>query len=420
MDIQQFGQKAYDFIVNPIELDARINILEGSVRSGKTVCMIPKTLMLVDSGPKGLGVFTGVSKDTVYDNVLRDLFDVIGRNNYNYNRSNGELNLFGDEWKVIGAKDEGSEKYIRGKTIAKANCDELSLMPERFFKQLLNRMSIAGARLYGTTNPDNPNHYLYREYITDLEKLNSGMVKVIHFELDDNPNLSEEYKMFIRAAYSGVFYQRFILGLWVIAEGAIYKDAYNAALLFDEYGSGGIAEAPQGLFGPGGHIERIIGIDYGTTNPCVFLDVYDDGETLWQRKEYYWDSKKEERQKTDEEYVDDLIEFIGEDTNVSVLVDPSAASFIAALRARGIVTWDVDTADNSVLDGIRMFGSMMKRGKYRIHRSCTNTIREVTSYCWNEKKSLLGVEEPVKQNDHTCDAGRYIVKTKISEWRLTT
>jgi PBSX family phage terminase large subunit len=414
MEIQQFGEKAYNFIVNPIALDARINILEGSVRSGKTIAMIPKTLNIIDSGAKGLSVFTGVSKDTIYDNVLRDLFDTIGKNNFNYNRNTGELELFGTEWKVIGAKDEGSEKYIRGKTIANANCDELSLMPERFFKQLLNRMSVPGAKLYGTTNPDNPNHYLYREYITDVDKLKSGMVKVIHFELDDNPNLTDEYKMFIRAAYSGVFYQRFILGLWVVAEGAIFKDSYNAALLFDD------ETMPVGLTGQGGYVDRYIGIDYGTTNPMVFLDNYDDGDTLWIVKEYYWNSKVENRQKTDSEYATDLIEFIGEGQYATPILDPSAASFRAELLYRGVVAQETECkADNAVLDGIRIFASMMKRGKIRIHKRCVNLIREVQSYCWNEKKSLLGIEEPIKENDHTCDAERYVVKTKIPEWRLT-
>jgi len=200
MILQPFGKKALQFILTPVGQDSRITILEGSVRSGKTVAMIPKLINMCGDAPQGLGVITGVSKDTIYDNILRDLFDVVGTRNYHYNRQSGELDLFGDEYKVIGAKDEGSEKYIRGKTIARAYCDELSLMPERFFKQLLNRMSVPGARLYATTNPDSPYHYLYTEYINDPEKLASKMVKVIHFELDDNPALDEEYKHFIRNA----------------------------------------------------------------------------------------------------------------------------------------------------------------------------------------------------------------------------
>lgn len=230
MEYGQWGEKALDFIETPYYEDAFINILEGSVRSGKTVAMIPKWLTYIITAPPGLLLMVGVSKDTVYDNVLSDLFDTLGENNYRYNRQSGDLLIY---WsardgrhtrrvKVVGAKDEGSEKYIRGKTLAGAYCDELTLMPERFFKQLLNRLSVRGAKLYATTNPDSPAHYLYKEYITNETKLRNGLVKVIHFELDDNPNLGDEYKTNIRNSYSGVWFKRMILGIWVLAEGVIY------------------------------------------------------------------------------------------------------------------------------------------------------------------------------------------------------
>ena len=167
MEFRDWGVKALDFIEKPIEEDAFINILEGSVRSGKTVAMIPKWLNYIMTGPPGLLLMTGVSKDTIYDNVLNDLFDTIGEENYHYNRQSGSLDVFwrdadGEHMrriKVVGAKDEGSEKFIRGKTLAGAYCGELTLMPERFFKQLLNRLSVPGAKLYSTTNPDSPMHY---------------------------------------------------------------------------------------------------------------------------------------------------------------------------------------------------------------------------------------------------------------------
>ena len=171
MEFRDWGVKALDFIEKPIEEDAFINILEGSVRSGKTVAMIPKWLNYIMTGPPGLLLMTGVSKDTIYDNVLNDLFDTIGEENYHYNRQSGSLDVFwrdadGEHMrriKVVGAKDEGSEKFIRGKTLAGAYCDELTLMPERFFKQLLNRLSVPGAKLYSTTNPDSPMHYIDTE-----------------------------------------------------------------------------------------------------------------------------------------------------------------------------------------------------------------------------------------------------------------
>lgn len=407
MKLQPFGKKALRFILTPVGQDSRITILEGSVRSGKTVAMIPKLIAMCNEPPRGLGVITGVSKDTIYDNILRDLFDVVGTRNYHYNRQSGELDLFGDEWKVIGAKDEGSEKYIRGKTIARAYCDELSLMPERFFKQLLNRMSVPGARLYATTNPDTPMHYLYREYITDKDKIDSGMVKVIHFELDDNPALDEEYKSFIRNAYCGVFYERFILGKWVVAEGAIYKDCWSNDLLYDE------ETIPIGL--RNGYIDRTISIDYGTSNATIFGEYLDDGETSWKDREYYWDSRKEGRQKTDSEYANDLIEFIGPKDDATIILDPSAASFAAELRSRGLV---VNDADNEVLDGIRVVSTVLKRKMLRIHRRCVNTCEEMSAYRWDEKAALRGVEQPIKEKDHAPDELRYYCKTKFPQWRL--
>lgn len=269
MEFGLWGQKALDFIYNPIANDAFINILEGSVRSGKTVAMIPKWINYIMTGPKGLLLITGVSKDTIYDNVLNDLFDTIGEDNYEYNRQSGDLTIY---WytdgikcqrriKVVGAKDEGSEKYIRGKTLAGAYCDELSLMPEKFFKQLLNRLSIRGAKLYGTTNPDSPYHYLYAEYIADEVKLQKGMVRDYHFELDDNPNLPEDYKENIRNAYKGMWFKRMVLGLWVLAEGIIY-DMFSDDLIFDD-DSNVFTESTKAKS------RRYIGIDYGTTNPMV-------------------------------------------------------------------------------------------------------------------------------------------------------
>lgn len=412
MRIDPFGEKAWNFIATPIIQDARITILEGSVRSQKTFSMHPKLIMLNKTGPEGLGIITGVSKNTIYDNVLRDLFDIIGKRNYNYNRQSGDLELFGNPWKVVGAKDEGSEKYIRGVTLAKAYCDELILMPESFFKQLLNRLSITNARLYGTTNPGPPFHWLYKEYITDPEKLASGMVRVIHFDLDDNPSLSSEYKQFIKSAYKGVFYLRFIEGKWVVAEGAIYKDSWSDENLFDDSDI-----AARNLLV--NYVERYVAIDYGTTNPMVFLDILDDGDTLWILREYYWDSKAEFRQKTDREYGDDLAAWMTEDGQI--ILDPSAASFKAELLQRGIISFGDDdiNADNAVLDGIRNTSTMLARKKIRVHRTnCPNTIEQMQAYAWDEKAALRGEEKPIKQNDHCPDALRYAVKTKIPDWRL--
>lgn len=407
MKFEIFGEKMLRFILNPIEQDARINILEGAVRSGKTVGMIPKWLNYMLNGPPGLLVITGVSKETIYDNVLRDLFDTVGDHNYRYNQQNGLIRMFGRDIKVIGAKDEGSEKYLRGKTLAGAYCDELTLMPEKFFKQLLNRLSVKGAKLYATTNPDSPYHYLYTEYITDKEKLESGMVKVYHFELDDNPNLDDEYKSFIRNAYSGFWYLRMIEGKWVVAQGAIY-DMWDKELnIFDD------TDLPPGFKR---RAQRYVAIDFGTQNAMVYLDCWDDGETVWILDEYYYDGRKKGKQKENSEYADDFQKFVGSEYPRFVIIDPSAASFKTTLRNRG---FRIKDADNEVLEGIRMVSTLMAQRKLRVHRQkCPNLLNEIGGYVWDEKAALRGVEQPVKQNDHACDALRYFVKTIISPRRL--
>ena len=406
-----WGDKARKFIFNPIEQDARITILEGSVRSGKTVAMIPKWLNYIMTGPPGLLLMTGVSKDTVYDNVLDDLFDTLGAGSYEYNRQSGDLIIKLPKGKtrrikVIGAKDEGSEKYLRGKTLAGAYCDELSLMPEKFFKQLLNRMSVKGAKLYGTTNPDTSFHYLYTEYITSQAKIDAGMVGVIHFELEDNPNLSLEYVDFIKSAYSGMWYKRMILGLWVTADGAIYDMWSDDMKCLDS----DLKHDYKSL------CRRYIAVDYGTTNPMVFLDIYDDGAIVWVLNEYYYDSKVEQKQQTDDQYADALEKFIGGEYPDFVIIDPSAASFRTVLRNRGFAVME---ADNSVNDGIRVTAMMMSLGRLRIHARCKNTLREIDGYIWDEKARERGEEKPLKQNDHAMDALRYFCKTIIAKWRLT-
>ena len=409
--IGRFGRTAYDVAFGDIAQDPRITILEGAVRSGKTWALNTKILALCKYQVGGMRLLTGVSKETIYTNVLNDLFDVIGTDAYRYNRVTGDLDLFGTWWKVIGAKDEGSEKYIRGATVGACVGDEITKQPESFFVMLMNRLSPPGARYYGSTNPDSPFHWLKKNWINNAALREAGDLRSIHFDLDDNPHLTASYKAFLKRAYSGVYYQRFVEGKWVVAEGAIYKDAWSDENIFTDQTAS--REIQQGI-----RKARYIGVDYGTTNPTVFLDVWDDGTVLWQMREYYWDSQEQARQKTDQEYADDLEKFIGQPNDAVVIIDPSAASFKAELSNRGI--WNID-ADNDVLDGIHMLSVMLATKKYRVHERCAHTLMEIPSYAWNEKKAEdHGVEEPIKKMDHTPDAARYIVKTEIPAWRLAT
>lgn len=431
------GAKAYDFAYRPPEDDPWLNILEGSVRSAKTWACIPKIINLCKYQVKGWKVFTGVTKETIYRNVLNDLFNIVGKDNYGFNRQNGELDLFGSKWLVMGAKDEGSEKILRGLTIGVEVGDELTLQTQNFRKTLLNRMSVEGARSYGTTNPDTPFHYLKTDYIDNKELKRQGKLFVEHFELDDNPNLPEDYKRNLSLIYppGSLYHQRFVLGLWVTGEGAIYQSVWGDHLLYQDTpweqadGKPG-AVTPRHLRDAGSIVERTIVIDCGVDHVQVYLDVIDDGTTLFVDREYWWDSRITMRQKTDRQYREDLQEFLKKASGAKTILPPECASFDAELTQAGI--WHVD-ADNEVLDGIKMTATMMALGRLRfrrppddyvyngaepIHNHAGETIKQMATYQWNPKASVRGIEEPLKVKDDGPDAVRYKVKTDIPAWRI--
>lgn len=412
MNRLHYGPRAERFAMRPPESDRPINILEGAVRSGKTWCLHPKAIYCCAYDVGGRKLFTGVSKQSVYNNVLTDLFDLVGPKNYSYNRNTGHLKLFGADWLVIGAKDEGSERYVRGMTVGIALCDELSLMPQSFFQMLLTRMSPKGARLYGTTNPDTPYHWLKTDYLDKPDLRAEKSLWSDHFTMADNPNLTPEFLEAQKRLYRGFFYKRFIEGLWVVAEGAIYKDSWSDELLYDRN------DEPIGLRGQGGYHQRIVAVDYGTTNPMVFLEIYDDGRLFWVTREYYWDSAVEMRQKTDAEYADDLVQFLGPHANAKVIIDPSATSFKAEMLKRGI--WHVD-ADNEVNEGIRITSMVLNQRLVRFCRQGTpKTVQEMQTYAWDAKAAQRGEEKPLKVHDHGPDAFRYFAKSDVPYWRLAS
>jgi len=230
--------------------------------------------------------------------------------------------------------------------------------------------------------------------------------------MSDNPNLLTEFIEGQKRLYRGVFFKRFIEGQWVMAEGVIYKDSWSEELLYDQ------CEEPISLRGRGGYQQRIIAVDYGTTNPMVFLEIYDDGKLFWVTREYYWDSSVEMRQKTDAEYADDLAQFIGPNNDAKVLIDPSAASFKAEMYKRGI--WCVD-ADNEVNEGIRISSMVLNQRMVRFCRqTAPKTIQEMQTYSWDAKAAQRGEEKPLKLHDHGPDAFRYFAKSEVPYWRLAS
>jgi PBSX family phage terminase large subunit len=410
--MKRFGRKAHTFIKRHPSQDKKYTLLEGSVRSSKTFAVDAKLItQLCSYEVEGKRVICGASKQTVYKNILLDVFAIVGKQNYTYNQTSGELWLFGTQWFVVGANDESSFRNILGMTIGIAICDEWTLFPRSFTMQLFLRMSPDGARLYATTNPDNPFHYLFQEVISNKEMAQD--LEVIHFTLDDNPNISNAQRRTIERSQTGVYYQRYILGLWVAAEGSIYGSAYS-----EEEGGNLFTDAtmPVGLKGAGGFVERWIAADCGTDHPQVYLEYYDDGKTIWVTKEYRWDSRIELKQKTDGQYADDLEDFIGPNKNACVYVPPECASFKAELAQRGI--WYAD-AENAVDDGIRVTSSLLFQRKVMIHESCKGLRQELVTYIWDEKASKRGEEKPIKVHDDSVDCLRYGLFTKVPAWRVT-
>jgi PBSX family phage terminase large subunit len=407
------------------------------VRSAKTWALIPKILALCKYAVKGMRVIGGVTKTTIKNNVLDDLFEIVGHGNYSYNAQSGDIYLFGVPWRVVGAKDEGSEKVIRGSTIGVYVGDELTLQAPSFVKMVLNRMSVEGARFYATTNPDTPFHYVATDLMGNALLKAKGMIEVIHFDIDDNPNLPAEYGAYLDSIYppGSLYHQRFKLGLWVTGEGAIYKDVWNEDLLYQDTpwtmlnGKPGMV-TPRGLRDPGSIAERAVAVDCGVDHVQVYLDVIDDGTTLWFDREYWWDSHITMRQKTELQYVKDLKEFLRKAPNAKVIIPPECASFDTALTQEGV--WHVD-ADNEVLDGIKKTASLMalKRMRFRrapegygydsgtpIHDHVGEAVKQIQTYCWNPKASQRGLEEPLKLKDDGPDAMRYKIKTDIPDWRM--
>lgn len=394
-------------------------IADGAIRSGKTVSMSLGFVFWAMERFDGQNfIMAGKTISSFQRNVLNNLIVMLRSRGYHciHHLSGEDPNMLEVSRKgktnyfyIFGGKDEGSQDLVQGITAAGAFFDEVALMPESFVNQATGRCSVEGAKWWFNCNPGGPIHWFKTNWI---DKRREKKLLYLHFTMDDNLSLSERVKEKYRNMYAGVFYLRYIKGLWRAAEGLIYTMFTDENLYTDE-------ERPVALKSTG---TRMIAVDYGTTNPCVFLDTWDDGRTIWVDREYRWDSRSEEArrsaspQKTDSQYADDMAEFMGtrpEDQCV-ILVDPSAASFIAELRKRG---WMVKPAENEVLDGIRKVGTMTERRTIRINRKCSGLIPEMQSYVWDEKAVERGEEKPVKQMDHGPDALRYRINA-LPKWRI--
>lgn len=383
---------------------SRLNLLEGSVSSGKTWISLVLWAFWVKGMPEDkLYMMCAKSLITLKRNCLYLLQELVGEANFRFSVPAKEGYLFGRRILLEGANDSRAEEKIRGLTIQGAYCDELTLFPEDFFTMLLSRLRLPGAKLIATTNPDAPGHWLKKNYIDRAAELD---FMDMQFILDDNTTLPQDYVSNIKKEYFGVFYDRFILGKWILAEGIIYP-MYEQAI-----------EVPP-LDEPE---DYRLSIDYGTMNAFAAILWEKHGAVWYATREYYYSGRDVGVTKTDQQYADDLRKFIGSIMEERVrnikagkaeylqkmktIIDPSAASMIALLRKEEWYT--VIPADNDVIDGIRDTGTAMQLGLIKISPSCENLIDELKGYIWDPDSAE---DRPLKVDDHGVDSMRYFCYT---------
>lgn len=366
-------------------------ICDGAVRSGKTFSMGVSFFLWAQAKFHGRQFgLCGKTITSLRRNLLTELVPYLRGMGMSIQEKRAEnlltVRFAGREnrFLLFGGRDESSAALIQGSTLAGILLDEAALMPRSFVEQAAARCSVPGSRLWFNCNPEGPQHWFYREWIL---KAAERRALYLHFTMEDNPGLSPRIRARYRKSYSGVFYRRFVLGEWTAAQGLIYD-------FFDRERD--TADAPEGPFG-----EWRISVDYGTSNPASF-GLWGEKDGVWYRvAEYYYDSRKSGRQRTDAEYVAELERLAGNRAVRRVIVDPSAASFIEALRRRGFA---VVRADNHVADGIRVTADLLKRRRIVICRACRDCLGEMELYCWDERGER---DAPRKENDHAMDEMRY-------------
>lgn len=369
-------------------------IADGAIRSGKTVTMaFSFVIWAMTTFERQNLALCGKTIASLRRNVLGTLKRQLRARGYavSEKRSDNLLvvskgshaNLF----YLFGGKDESSQDLIQGITLAGVFFDEVALMPESFVNQATARCSITGSKFWFNCNPEGPMHWFYVKWI---RKCRSRRLLYLHFTMDDNLTLAEEIKERYRSQYTGVFFDRFIRGLWVVAEGLIYQ--FDKALHITK-------ELPDDGF-------WYISCDYGTLNPfSAGLWCVNNGRAV-RVSEYYYSGRGSSSTKTDEEYYQELEKLAGDRYIHSVVVDPSAASFIACIRRHG--RFSVRKAKNDVLPGIRLTASMLHAGVIKIGAGCKDAIREFGLYRWEEKGEI---DKPIKENDHAMDDIRYFCNT---------
>jgi PBSX family phage terminase large subunit len=374
-------------------------ICDGAIRSGKTVCMgISFVMWAFYKFNDNAFAFCGKTIRSLRRNLIVPIIPLLTSIGFCCKEKFSEnvLEIFYEGRRNIfyffGGKDKSSASLIQGLTLSGILFDEAALMPKSFIEQALARCSSANSKFWFNCNPDYPQHWFYKEWILKKE---TRKVFYVHFCMEDNPSLGKKTIERYKNLYSGAFYQRFIEGKWVAADGLVYPFMTNEAAFVD---------LPQGTFS-----KFAVSCDYGIVNPTS-CGLWGEKNGIWYRiDEYYYDSRTEGESCTDEEHYRNLCELIGNKNISCIAVDPSAASFIAILRKNG--GFNVLPAKNNIIDGIRKVSTVLKNGSVKICKNCESSKREFSLYRWEEG----GVKDtPVKENDHAMDDIRYFVSTIVS------
>ncbi len=374
-------------------------ICDGSIRSGKTLCMSISFVMwaFYKFGDAAFAL-CGKTIRSLRRNVVTPIVPILQSLGFDCKQKisenvlkityQGRSNLF----YLFGGRDESSASLIQGMTLSGVMFDEVALMPRSFVEQALARCSVNGSKFWFNCNPEYPEHWFFKEWIT---KKGSQNALYLHFTMDDNPSLSLSLKNRYKRLYSGTFYQRFIEGKWVAAGGLVYPF---------------MAEISSFCSVPKVEFTRFaLSCDYGIVNP-MSCGLWGEYGGVWYRiDEYYYDSRKEGDTRTDDEHYNQIKKMVGERPIFRMVVDPSATSFITLVRRYG--HFEVSPAKNSVLEGIREVSTALKQGDIKICRNCYDSIREFSIYRWNEGKNK---DAPLKENDHAMDDIRYFTSTILS------
>lgn len=398
MNLSAVSRKQIEILMFPYQ-DYTYLICEGAVRSGKTSLM---TVAFIDDAMRRFNrKLFGICGKTV-DSTIKNIIDpylamYYAQKSYKikYKRSDKVLVVQKDDvinfFEIFGGKDESSYALIQGRTLAGVLLDEVVLQPHSFVDQAITRCSVAGSKIWFSCNPAGYMHWFNQEWVLQAKQKNALH---LHFTLDDNPSLSEDVKERYRQAFSGVFYQRYILGEWVNAEGLVYDMFDRDRHIVDELPN----------LSP---LDTYVSSDFGTQNATVFLLIQKalNSDAWYVTREYYYSGRDEKRQKTVGEYVDDLKRWLGGVRPQKIIVDPSALPLITELRKNGLA---VMAANNEVINGILDVQTMLATGRLFVHKDCKRTINEFGVYAWNPDHE----DEVIKENDHAMDALRYLVRTR--------